>query len=60
MANTRVNQFFSNKHAWFYELVLFVAGFMVAFGFTTWFVYGMIKDVFASVSIKAWVTKIKK
>lgn len=60
MATTRTHLLASNKHAWRYEMLLFIVGFMVAFGFAAWFVYGMIKDVFVSISLKKWLLKSRK
>lgn len=52
MAITRSNQFFSKQYSWRYELLFFVLGCLITFGFVTWFKYGMIKNSLVSLSIR--------
>lgn len=52
MVITRSNQFFSKQFSWRYELLFFVVGCLITFGFVVWLKYGIIKNSVISFSIR--------
>ncbi len=60
MTTPRTTAFYPYLHSWLRSFLLGIVGFMVAFGVTSWFLYGMIKDIFLTVSIRAFVVKIRE